>query len=439
MNRIDSINARQDINGPGKIGFHDNTDLPGQDATYLTPEWLNMIQEELCNILEKNGHSLNPQSRQQLFDILATEESLLVLAEAMEQRIQALAALAATKTALNQAIDYVSANLQQHKDARNPHPQYLLATTFGVDLPMTADVQSTPIKNENRVYGWNGENGDTGFSIGGVRWWNRRSGIFTFKPWRSYGHFLLWFNFQPQGDGNVYVRTYSKDGILINQVHVVHIHSTAQQEPIKYVFELPKGGYAEISYDMYVWNHNYGDGHGSIYVDDRPKSFSPVGYTSTVDFSNKSGTEVVVQDDGYDIYPEFQWFYYSDSLKDYIELSGLSTFTAPVENIPHYHRTNLAGISDTDLWCVVEVGRQTVELPNSDYIAVDVQVVQSTVDENGDIVLGIPFEMRDVSTPNNETLVYSVAYYSSEVTKTLSDANFPENSLNGKHTIYVRS
>ena len=189
---------------------------------------------------------------------------------------------------------------------------------------------------------------------------------------------------------------------------------------------------------MYVWNRDYGDGHGSIYVDDRPKSFSPVGYTSTVDFSNESGTDVVVQDDGYEIYPEFKWFYYSDLLKKYVELNYLSTFENPEPKIPHYHRTHFAGTSNLDLWCVVEVGKQTAEIPSADYVAVDVKVVRSAVDENGDIVLGIPFEMRDVSTPNNETLVYSIAYYAMEVSKTVNDSNFPENSLNGKHILYVR-
>ena len=37
MKRIDSVNARPDENGLGKAGFNDNADLPGQDATYVTP------------------------------------------------------------------------------------------------------------------------------------------------------------------------------------------------------------------------------------------------------------------------------------------------------------------------------------------------------------------------------------------------------------------
>ncbi len=92
MDRINSINARPSVNGIGKKGFHDNADLAGQDATYLTPEWLNMIQEELANIIELNGKTLNPNSRQQLYDLLVTEESLLALSQAIEDRIQVLTA-----------------------------------------------------------------------------------------------------------------------------------------------------------------------------------------------------------------------------------------------------------------------------------------------------------------------------------------------------------
>ena len=171
MDRINSSNARPDVNGTGKKGFHDNADLSGQDATYITPEWLNVIQEELCNILEKNGHALNSQSRQQLFDILATEESISALAEAVEHRILALAAVTATKAALSQAIDLVSGNLQQHKDAKNPHPQYLLATTFGLDLPMTANA-TTLIDDEHNIFGWDGSGGATIFKTGTISWHN---------------------------------------------------------------------------------------------------------------------------------------------------------------------------------------------------------------------------------------------------------------------------
>lgn len=69
MKRIDTVNARENMFGVGKSGFHDNADLPGQDATYVSPEWFNAIQEELCNLLELNNTSLDPQSNRQLYDL----------------------------------------------------------------------------------------------------------------------------------------------------------------------------------------------------------------------------------------------------------------------------------------------------------------------------------------------------------------------------------
>ncbi|MCJ0830431.1 hypothetical protein MN869_18620 [Acinetobacter sp. NIPH1876] len=87
MKRIDSSNARPNINGAGKAGFHDNNDISGQDATYLTPDWLNHIQEELCALLEKNGRTLNAGQRDQLFQLLATEDDVVALASATQQKI----------------------------------------------------------------------------------------------------------------------------------------------------------------------------------------------------------------------------------------------------------------------------------------------------------------------------------------------------------------
>lgn len=435
MQRINSSTAREHINGLNKNGFHDNYDLSGQDATYLTPEWCNTIQEELCNLIEKNGYSLDLESREQLYNILATNDKLLALSEEIEKKL----ATFATKTALKQAIDYDSANLQKHKDAKNPHPQYLLATTFGVDLAMTANIQTTPIDSGHRVYGWNGEGGDVDFDIGGIRWWNSSSGTFTFKPWRSYGQFLLYFDFQPQGDGHVYVKTFSSDGNLLSDKQVASFHHAGydfRETPIKHVFELPQGGYAEIIYDLSVWNKSYGGGRGSIYVDDRPKSFSPVGYTSTVNSSNQSGVVMQVQDDGYSIYPNYEWFYYSDGNKQYNELNSLSTFDNPAQSVPHYYRAKFEQVRDTNLWCIVEVGKQLTSDKN-DYTMINRQIVRASVDSLGDTVLGIPFEMRDASTPNNETLVYKVAFYNTDITSS-SDKNFPDGSLNGTRLIYIR-
>lgn len=84
MKRIDTVNARPDMFGTGKSGFHDNSDISGQDATYMSPAWLNMIQEELCNLLEKNGIAVNSNLNDQLFSLLATNTDLIALASNVE-------------------------------------------------------------------------------------------------------------------------------------------------------------------------------------------------------------------------------------------------------------------------------------------------------------------------------------------------------------------
>ncbi len=84
MKRIDSVNARPDENGLGKAGFNDNADLPGQDATYVTPGWFNTVQEELCNLLELRGITLDPASKRQLYDLLTTQVDLEALADEIE-------------------------------------------------------------------------------------------------------------------------------------------------------------------------------------------------------------------------------------------------------------------------------------------------------------------------------------------------------------------
>lgn len=84
MDRINTINAREDMFGVGKSGFHDNADLPGQDATYVSPDWFNAVQEELCNLLELRGITLNPLSKRQLYDLLTTQDDLEALAGEIE-------------------------------------------------------------------------------------------------------------------------------------------------------------------------------------------------------------------------------------------------------------------------------------------------------------------------------------------------------------------
>lgn len=71
MHRINSVNARPDQNGVAKAGFHDNTDLAGQDATYLTPTWCNTVQEEIANVVEGFGTNLDPNNNAQLLHVLS--------------------------------------------------------------------------------------------------------------------------------------------------------------------------------------------------------------------------------------------------------------------------------------------------------------------------------------------------------------------------------
>ncbi|MFW2122869.1 hypothetical protein ACG94O_07785 [Acinetobacter ursingii] len=70
MKRIDTINARQDVNGQGKAGFHANDDLAGVDATYVSPSWLNTMQEENANVIEQSDIQLDPQDNSQLYQAI---------------------------------------------------------------------------------------------------------------------------------------------------------------------------------------------------------------------------------------------------------------------------------------------------------------------------------------------------------------------------------
>lgn len=73
MHRIDSATARQDANGIGKTGFHDNADLPNQDATYFTPEWANALQEEIAGVIEGLGLALDKTDNGQLLAALVQQ------------------------------------------------------------------------------------------------------------------------------------------------------------------------------------------------------------------------------------------------------------------------------------------------------------------------------------------------------------------------------
>ena len=73
MHRIDSATARANVNGEGKTGFHDNGDLPNQDATYFTPDWANSLQEEVAGVIEGLGLTLDKSDNGQLLKALVQQ------------------------------------------------------------------------------------------------------------------------------------------------------------------------------------------------------------------------------------------------------------------------------------------------------------------------------------------------------------------------------
>lgn len=338
------------------------------------------------------------------------------------------------------AVDYLVSLLVAHQNALNPHPQYLLATTFGVHLLMNATID-TPIQDQNRVYGWDGESGDTSFSQFSVDWWSYFEQTVTFKPYRAYGKFLLYMDYQPQGQGQVWLTIKDKTGAVIENTLIKDAYAAGYnfREPVlKVLLNIPKDGSAEVYYNMNVWNKDKGYCIGSFYVDDRVKRFLPVGYTSQVDnadFTSGSTTESQ-QGQDYSIYPNFEWFYYSNGQQQYFQLSSTTAFDNPAARVPHFHRKVFSNIS-TELWVILEVAKQTIQVP-SDYTIVETQVVRASTDVQGRCVVQIPLSMRSIATPNDETLVYKIAYYLTQVNKTVNDSAFPAGSLDGIHEFYAR-
>lgn len=72
MKRIDHPSAGQDRSG--KRIFTEGNPQIGTPATVLTASWLNTVQEELCNLLERNGVQLDGGDSSQLFKLLRRQE-----------------------------------------------------------------------------------------------------------------------------------------------------------------------------------------------------------------------------------------------------------------------------------------------------------------------------------------------------------------------------
>lgn len=101
MHRIDTANARPNQNGTGKAGFNDNTDLAGQDATYLDPDWCNGVQEEIAAVVEDHATLVkgnNGQLKAALYAIFSTK----VKTQEVDDRLST--AIVALGVAMQQAI-----------------------------------------------------------------------------------------------------------------------------------------------------------------------------------------------------------------------------------------------------------------------------------------------------------------------------------------------
>lgn len=70
MQRINSANVHADLFGPGKDGFQGGVPATNTPATFLTPEWHNHVQEEIANVIEHFGVSLNDAQFDQFINVL---------------------------------------------------------------------------------------------------------------------------------------------------------------------------------------------------------------------------------------------------------------------------------------------------------------------------------------------------------------------------------
>ncbi len=66
MRRIDTATKATDLFGPGKHGFKDGDPGVGDLPTTLNAAWFNSTQEEICNVVEGAGLTIDPESHTQL-------------------------------------------------------------------------------------------------------------------------------------------------------------------------------------------------------------------------------------------------------------------------------------------------------------------------------------------------------------------------------------
>jgi hypothetical protein len=72
MDRINGAAVSADLFGAGKDGFKDGDKANGIPATIVTAEFLNSIQEEIANVIESQGITLDVNNRTQLKSAITT-------------------------------------------------------------------------------------------------------------------------------------------------------------------------------------------------------------------------------------------------------------------------------------------------------------------------------------------------------------------------------
>ena len=70
MHRIDTKTAQKDKFGAGKNGFTRGNPQTGTPATDLDDDYFDMLQEELCSVVEASGASLEKARHDQLLTAL---------------------------------------------------------------------------------------------------------------------------------------------------------------------------------------------------------------------------------------------------------------------------------------------------------------------------------------------------------------------------------
>jgi hypothetical protein len=103
MQRIDTSTKFTDLFGTGKHGFRDGNKVSGISATAFDAAWCNAVQEEISNVVEASGASLNPAAYNQLLTAINSLISsysmpLMLVADEKASGVDAAASVAGVQT-----------------------------------------------------------------------------------------------------------------------------------------------------------------------------------------------------------------------------------------------------------------------------------------------------------------------------------------------------